>query len=85
MPPCATTEETGVAGVSLRQVGAFTDPGRHPGDRVVSVAFTGDLPAGVQPLAGDDAAEVWLCPLSELPDLAFDHAEMIDAAIRLRG
>ncbi|MFH8558900.1 NUDIX domain-containing protein [Streptomyces celluloflavus] len=75
-------EETGITvpATDLRQVGAFDAPGRDPRGRYVSVAYTATLPAPVPPTAGDDATAARWWPLSALPDLAFDHAEIVSAA-----
>jgi len=46
----------------------------------------GQLPLGmgaVEPVAGDDAAEVRWWPLAALPPLAFDHADIVAAAWRM--
>lgn len=46
----------------------------------------GQLPLGrgaVEPVAGDDAAEVRWWPLAALPPLAFDHADIVAAAQRM--
>ncbi|MFH8371715.1 hypothetical protein [Streptomyces sp. NPDC018031] len=52
------------------------------GGRYVTVAYTATLPSPL-PLAGDDATAARWCPLDALPDLAFDHAEVLaDAAAR---
>lgn len=77
------SEETGLEAGPLTQVGAFGRPGRDPRGRVVSVAFTG-APAreGAAARAASDAAEARWFPLDELPELAFDHAEIIAAARR---
>ncbi len=72
-------EETGITvpAVDLRQVGAFDAPVRDPRGRYVSVAYTATLPAPVPPTAGDDATSARWWPLNALPDLAFDHADIL--------
>ena len=77
-------EETGlVVGLdNLRLVGVFSAPGRDPRGRTVTVAYAVHLDAPVTATAGDDAAEVRWWSLADLPPLAFDHAEVIDAALR---
>ncbi|MFJ9412463.1 NUDIX domain-containing protein [Streptomyces sp. NPDC101393] len=75
-------EETGITvpASGLRQVGAFDAPDRDPRGRYVSVAYTATLPALVQPTAGDDATAARWWPLTTLPDLAFDHADILASA-----
>lgn len=79
-------EETGLEAGPLVQVGAFGRPGRDPRGRVVSVAWTGAPAADAAgPEAASDAAEARWFPLDELPELAFDHGEIIAAALERRG
>ena len=89
-------EETGISGVPLEQLGAFGDPGRDPRGHTVTVAYYSFVVVDTQPVAADDAAEAAWHPLKELPlpswggtppvksglKLAFDHAQIIDAARR---
>lgn len=77
-------EETGLRGIALQQIGAFGEPGRDPREHVVSIAFFGEADAGAVPVAADDAAAARWWPLDELPDLAFDHADILRAALNLR-
>ena len=74
-------EETGITAGELRQVGAFGDPGRDPRGHTISIAFAGWIETGAEATAGDDAAQVKWLPLSDLPDLAFDHAAIIKAVV----
>ncbi|MFE9360326.1 NUDIX domain-containing protein [Streptomyces olivaceoviridis] len=75
-------EETGITvpADDLRQVGAFDAPGRDPRGRYVSVAYTSTLPTPITPTAGDDATAARWWPLTALPDLAFDHADILARA-----
>lgn len=71
-------EETGLTGLPFRQFHTFGAPDRDPRGHTVSVVYVAVI-VGEQPpvQGGDDAAEaVWL-PVSPLPDLAFDHAEIL--------
>lgn len=74
-------EETGVRVEGLEYVRSFSAPGRDPRGRTISEAYAAVLPADSLTIrAGDDAAEAQLFVLDELPTLAFDHAEIIEAA-----
>ena len=74
-------EETHVAGVAPELVGVFSAPGRDPRGWVVSVLFTALVDAKPQAKAGDDAREAAWFDVEALPAPAFDHAEMIRAAM----
>lgn len=76
-------EETGlrVEEESLRLIGVYSAPGRDPRGRTVTAAYMVEAPKGADAHAGDDAAEVRWWPLHALPTLAFDHAEIIAAAL----
>ncbi len=74
-------EETGLRGHLGPLVGVWSDPKRDPRKHTVSVVFrivgTGGVPRG-----GDDAAEAAWVPLDPFPRLAFDHGEILQAALR---
>ena len=76
-------EETGIAlpEGALRLVGVFSALGRDPRGRTVTVAYCARVPDGTAATAGDDAAAVRWWPLADLPPLAFDHADIIRAAV----
>lgn len=76
-------EETGVVAQNLTQIGAFSAVGRDPRGRNICVAFWSVMRlSDCQPQAGDDAARVKLFDINNLPPLAFDHIEIISAAVR---
>jgi len=79
-------EETGVNAAHLEQLGAFGRPDRDPRERVITVAYIALLPADrLRIEAGSDAGDAGLFPVEELPELAFDHARIVDhAQARLR-
>ncbi|MFJ8746624.1 NUDIX domain-containing protein [Embleya sp. NPDC127516] len=76
-------EETGVRVLpaELREVRAFHRPGRDPRGRYVTLAYAVIVPAGTQARAGDDATAARWWPVDALPQLAFDHADIISAAV----
>jgi 8-oxo-dGTP diphosphatase len=77
-------EETGLERVPLHQVAAFGDPGRDPRGHTISIAFTGGVDTSRKVKGGDDAAEATWMRIDKLPQLAFDHAEIIRAAAAAR-
>jgi 8-oxo-dGTP diphosphatase len=84
------SEETGVDAASLlTQFGAYGDPGRDPRMNVVTVAYLAVLRDVGAIVAGSDAADASLVPLSDVTtgriDLAFDHRRIVrDAVERVR-
>ncbi len=70
-------EETGVTAGQLMQLGAYTRPDRDPRERVVSIAYVAYFDKRPALTAGDDAARAQWFPIKDLPELAFDHAEML--------
>ncbi len=75
-------EETGIKAGPMEQLGAFGKPGRDPRHRTVSVVFTAFADADAKPAAGDDADRAEWFGLDCLPELAFDHAEIIASATK---
>lgn len=74
-------EETSLTDIYLEQCGAFSRVDRDPRERVVTVAFMALVRKGdYQAVAGDDAARAQWFAESELPPLAFDHAQIIAQA-----
>lgn len=79
-------EETGVTGVSLSFAGVFGKVGRDPRGRVITVTFAGLVDWREHaPRGADDAAEARWFAVGALPDMAFDHEEMIACCVRSLG
>ncbi|MBI0584353.1 MAG: NUDIX hydrolase [Methanomassiliicoccus sp.] len=77
-------EETGLRTGPLMLVGVYSDPGRDPRGHIVSTVFHLRVLGG-ELRAGDDAAGVELFDLHALPELAFDHARIIDDFLKATG
>ena len=74
-------EETRLTMNITRLVGVYSDPQRDPRGHTISVVYQGVINAGV-PCAGDDAAEVNFFKVDSLPDLAFDHVQILKDVLR---
>ncbi len=75
-------EETGIIVNEINEFGIFDTPDRDPRGRTVSVVYyTFEKDVSKNMIAGDDAAEVNFFSINELPELAFDHKEIILKAI----
>lgn len=74
-------EETGVEGIALQRLDVFDKVDRHPTERNISVAYYALLNEKVEAKAHDDAKDVRWFNINELPDLAFDHHDIIQSAI----
>jgi 8-oxo-dGTP diphosphatase len=73
-------EETGLTdatGPHLEQLRTYSEPGRDPRMRVVSVAFAALLPGPPEPRGGSDAAQARWVPYDEARGLAFDHDRIL--------
>lgn len=74
-------EETNLSNVFLDQFKVYSNIGRDPRERVVTVAFIALVkPDDYNVLAGDDAANAMWFDDNMLPPLAFDHSEIIREA-----
>ena len=80
-------EETGIKINYLEQLYTFGKPSRDPRGRVVSVAYFGLVrPNAFKIFASTDAEQVQWFDINELPNLSFDHKEILKTAIeRLQG
>ena len=80
-------DKTGVKEVYLEQLYTFGRPDRDPRARIITVTYFALIPWQnlAQPASGKVAEVDWY-PVDHLPDLAFDHHEILTYAIsRLRA
>lgn len=74
-------EETGVNINYLEQLYSFGKPNRDPRNRVISITYYGLVkPDAFELQAATDAADVAWFKIKNLPKLAFDHQEILQAA-----
>ena len=67
-------EEVGVTASITKLIGVYSDPARHP-KQAINIAYAVEIEG--EPQAGDDAVECKWFSLNELPELAFDHAKIV--------
>lgn len=79
-------EETGVEDARLDQLYTYGEPDRDPRERTITVAYYGLIPAEALPNedGGSDAEQACWFPADKLPELAFDHNQIVgDALMKL--
>lgn len=74
-------EETGLRLSDVHQIGAYSKVDRDPRGRTVSVAYLTIVDAPLSVTGLDDAAKADWFHLSALPELAFDHADILHDAL----
>jgi len=70
--------------IYLEQIGAFGKPNRYPEVRVITLAYYALINIKKYELkAGYTAERIEWCTIQSLPTLAFDHREILDAALEV--
>lgn len=76
-------EETGVGNVYLEQLYTFGDPKRDPRGRVITVAYMALVNSDeIELKATTDVSEAAWFSVKKLPELAFDHKEILEYALK---
>ena len=70
-------EETGLQIEKMQQFGAYDAIDRDPRHRTISVVYSVELKEQKPVKGSDDAAQAKWFSLEDLPELAFDHAEIL--------
>lgn len=76
-------EETSIVISDLHQIGVYSKVDRDPRGRTISVAYLAITDKAQDAVGQDDAAEVKWWPLTALPEMAFDHDDIMRDAVRL--
>lgn len=76
-------EETGLHIEELTQIGAFSKVDRDPRERVVTIAYYALLDHLPEVKGRDDARRAQWFSIDDLPTLAFDHAEILEQAMKI--
>ena len=74
-------EETGLKVADIYQIGAYSKIDRDPRGRTITVAYLAIVDGPIEVAGQDDAAKAEWWPLSALPELAFDHKEILRDAL----
>jgi oxygen-independent coproporphyrinogen-3 oxidase len=79
-------EETNIRGINLSLVGVFSKPGRDPRGWIISIAYTGTLRDNQEIMSGSDSIDAIWVDINNLSKygLAFDHADIIESAIKTK-
>jgi 8-oxo-dGTP diphosphatase len=75
-------EETGIKDVELNQFYTFDAINRDPRHRTISTVFYGRINEPIDVCGGDDAKKADWFPIISLPEMAFDHNEIIHKFIK---
>lgn len=72
-------EETGLKSIAVNQFYTFGNPERDPRHRSITVAYFAYITPddALMTCAGDDAADAKWYPVHDLPELAFDHDDIL--------
>lgn len=76
-------EETSITGKVEKLVGVYSKPGRDPRGYIVSIAYLVQWVDG-DVKAADDAKEYKWFDIDNLPELAFDHKEIVKDALQTK-
>ena len=71
-------EETGLVVDKMTQFKTYDAIGRDPRHRTISVIYYSELNEKREVKGGDDAARADWFPVSDLPELAFDHRQILN-------
>lgn len=73
---------TGLEDVYMEQLYSFGEPDRDPGGRIISVSYVSLIKINEYDRELVKKHGAYWIPLSEIPELIFDHGEMVTKALR---
>ena len=76
-------EETGLDLTDVQPIGTYSKVDRDPRGRTITVAYMAVVNAPLEVKGQDDAAKAQWFPIDKLPELAFDHDEIMRDAVTL--
>ena len=75
-------EETGMEVRSLEYLGTFSEVNRDPRGRTITIAYYAVVEKS-DVIGADDASQAIWFPIDSIPSLAFDHEEILRAALKV--
>ncbi len=75
-------EETGMEVRSLEYLGTFSEVNRDPRGRTITIAYYAVVEKS-DVIGADDASQAKWFPIDSIPSLAFDHEEILRAALKV--
>lgn len=75
-------EETGVSFPNFIQFRTYGKPGRDPRGHTISIVFYAFTPIALNAIGTDDAADAQWFDIDKIPEMAFDHAEILADAFQ---
>ena len=75
-------EETGMEVRSLEYLGTFSEVNRDPRGRTITIAYYAVVEKS-DVIGADDASQARWFPIDSIPSLAFDHEEILRAALKV--
>ena len=75
-------EETGLKTTVDKMIGVYSDPNRDPRGHTVTVVYKLSIKGG-ELKGGDDASDAKFFDVNQLPELSFDHDEIIENVLRM--
>jgi 8-oxo-dGTP diphosphatase len=78
-------EETGLEVTKMEQFKTFDAIDRDPRHRTISVVFSVQLPQKREVAGGDDAVKAEWFPVIALPELGFDHRQILNEFFNQNG
>ena len=75
-------EETGMEVRSLEYIGTFSEVNRDPRGRTITIAYYAVVEKS-DVIGADDASRAKWFPIDSIPSLAFDHEEILRAALKV--
>lgn len=70
-------EETGLEVKKMEQFKTYDAINRDPRHRTISVIYSAEISQKAEVIGGDDAAHAKWFPVNDLPEMAFDHSEIL--------